>query len=101
MFSLVSWQTRSSSFPQPCTRAGSIQSRNQRFVRAVAAEIPEGVNVLDAGAGEGRFEALFAHTRYVGIDFAQGDPSWDYSKLGYLRPRSRDKIFRPSAHPDV
>src|SRR5712692_1057326 len=62
-------------------RLDPFEAEIQKFVRTVAAEIPAGVRVLDAGSGEGRFEALFAHTRYVGIDFAQGDPSWDYSKL--------------------
>jgi SAM-dependent methyltransferase len=51
------------------------------FVRAVAKEIPPGKRVLDAGAGEGRFKPLFTHTDYVGVDFAQGDVSWDYSRL--------------------
>jgi len=56
----------------------------ENFVRGVAAEIPTGKRVLDAGAGEGRFKKLFQHTEYVGIDFAQGDPSWDYSKLDVI-----------------
>src|SRR6516162_640782 len=56
----------------------------ENFVRGVAAEIPAGKRVLDAGAGEGRFKKLFQHTEYVGIDFAQGDPSWDYSKLDVI-----------------
>src|SRR5579883_1464818 len=54
------------------------------FVRGVAVEIPAGKRVLDAGAGEGRFKSLFAHTEYVGIDFAQGDPAWNYSKLDVI-----------------
>jgi SAM-dependent methyltransferase len=53
----------------------------QKFVRTVADDAPSGTRILDAGAGECRFKPLFAHTGYVGIDFAQGDPSWDYSKL--------------------
>jgi SAM-dependent methyltransferase len=51
------------------------------FVRAVATEIPSGSRVLDAGAGEGRFKRFFTHTEYVGVDFAQGDPNWNYSAL--------------------
>src|SRR5260370_21546139 len=65
------------------------ESAIQSFVRTVATEIPAGRRVLDVGAGEGRFKSLFAHTEYVGIDFAQGDPSLDYSKLdviGRLEP---------------
>jgi SAM-dependent methyltransferase len=56
----------------------------EAFVRAVAAEIPPGGSVLDAGAGEGRFKSLFGHTHYVGVDFARGDPSWNYSGLDVL-----------------
>lgn len=56
----------------------------EAFVRGVAAEIPQGKCVLDAGAGEGRFKSLFRHTQYVGMDFAQGDPSWNYSGLDVL-----------------
>ena len=52
----------------------------ETFVRGVAAEIPAGKRVLDAGAGEGRFKPFFAHTEYAGIDFGQGDPSWNYSR---------------------
>jgi SAM-dependent methyltransferase len=37
--------------------------------------------VLDAGAGECRFKPLFRHAQYVGVDFAQGDPAWDYSRV--------------------
>src|SRR5215470_6830411 len=62
-------------------RLDPFEAAIQHFVRSVAAETPPGLRVLDAGAGEGRFKLLFAHTEYVGIDFAQGDPSWDYSKL--------------------
>jgi len=56
----------------------------ETFVRSVAAEIPAGKRVLDAGAGECRFKDLFAHAEYVGIDFAQGDPSWNYSQLDVI-----------------
>jgi len=37
--------------------------------------------VLDAGAGEGRFYDEFAHTRYIAIDLAIGDETWDYTRL--------------------
>jgi SAM-dependent methyltransferase len=56
----------------------------ETFVRSVAAEIPAGRRVLDAGAGECRFKDLFAHAEYVGIDFAQGDPFWNYSQLDVI-----------------
>ncbi len=56
----------------------------EHFVAGVASEIPAGKWVVDAGAGEGRFKALLAHSNYIGIDFAEGDPSWDYSKLDVI-----------------
>ena len=62
-------------------RLDPFEASIETFVRGVAAEIPQGQRVLDAGAGEGRFKSVFAHTQYVSIDFAQGDPSWNYSGL--------------------
>ena len=40
--------------------------------------------VLDAGAGEGRFRSYFSHTHYTAVDFAAGDPSWDYGGLDVI-----------------
>ena len=54
------------------------------FVSTVAAEVPAGKRVLDAGAGECRFKSLFGHAEYVAIDFAQGDPAWNYSNLDVI-----------------
>jgi SAM-dependent methyltransferase len=54
------------------------------FVGEVASSTPPSAHVLDAGAGECRFKSTFAHARYIGVDFAQGDPSWDYSGLDAL-----------------
>ena len=51
------------------------------FVGQVAATVPAGARVLDAGAGEGRYRPEFAHTKYVGIDLAVGDGTWDYHDL--------------------
>jgi SAM-dependent methyltransferase len=56
----------------------------QKFVRQVAASVPPCARILDAGAGEGRFKCLFPNAFFVGIDFAQGDPSWDYSRLDVI-----------------
>jgi len=47
----------------------------------VAASVPAGARVLDAGAGEGRYRPEFAHTRYVGVDLAVGDVAWSYHDL--------------------
>jgi len=65
-------------------RLDPFEAAIEGFVRTVAAEIPAGKRVLDAGSGEGRFKSLFLHAEYVGIDSAQGDPSWDYSKVDVI-----------------
>jgi SAM-dependent methyltransferase len=52
-----------------------------RLLEATARKLPASSLVLDAGAGEGRFRDLFAHTTYLGVDLAVGDTSWDYSGL--------------------
>ena len=65
-------------------RLDPFEASIETFVSGVAAEIPRGKRVLDAGAGEGRFKSLFAHSEYVGIDFAHGDPSWNYSGLDVI-----------------
>lgn len=46
--------------------------------------IGEGALVLDAGAGEGQYKRFFSHARYVALDFAQGDITWDYSGLDVI-----------------
>jgi SAM-dependent methyltransferase len=51
------------------------------FVKQAAKLLAPGSRVLDAGAGQGRFKPEFLHTRYVGVDLAVGDPTWDYSNL--------------------
>lgn len=54
------------------------------FVRDVAERVAAGSLVLDAGAGDCPYRPLFAHCRYVALDFAQGEPTWDYSQLDVL-----------------
>jgi SAM-dependent methyltransferase len=44
-------------------------------------QLPSEALVLDAGAGEGRFAHYFRHTRYVPIDLAIGDHTWDYGSI--------------------
>jgi SAM-dependent methyltransferase len=50
-------------------------------VRDFAQSLPEQTRVLDAGAGEGQYAGYFARHRYVGVDLAVGDASWNYGKL--------------------
>ena len=52
-----------------------------RLLAETAQQLPASSRVLDAGAGEGRFRELFAHTKYVGVDLAVGDSTWNYSGL--------------------
>ena len=65
-------------------RLDPFEASIEGFVRGIAAEIEPGNHVLDAGAGECRFKTFFEHAEYVGVDFAQGDPSWDYSGLDVI-----------------
>jgi SAM-dependent methyltransferase len=53
-------------------------------VAALAAALPAGVRILDAGAGEGQYAHYFARQRYCGVDLAVGDAAWDYSRLNVL-----------------
>jgi SAM-dependent methyltransferase len=54
------------------------------FIAAAASEISPGSVVLDAGAGECRYAALFSHCTYISVDFAKGDPQWDYKHLSVV-----------------
>ncbi len=58
----------------------SIEDAVEKF----AAELPAGARLLDAGAGEGMYRRYFDRQRYVGVDLAIGDATWNYSKLEAL-----------------
>jgi len=60
-----------------------------RLLAQAAGELPVSARVLDAGAGEGRFRELFAHTNYVGVDLAVGDSMWNYSALDAINSLER------------
>ncbi|MFI5173953.1 MAG: methyltransferase domain-containing protein [Terriglobia bacterium] len=51
---------------------------------AFVTSLPEHSLVLDAGAGQCRYASVFARHRYVALDSAVGDASWDYSRLNVL-----------------
>jgi SAM-dependent methyltransferase len=53
-------------------------------VEAFAKALPEGVRMLDAGAGEGKYAHYFERQRYCGVDLAVGDATWDYGRLDVL-----------------
>ncbi len=48
---------------------------------AFAASLAPGARVLDAGAGERVHAKYFSRGRYVAVDLAVGDSTWDYGKL--------------------
>ncbi|MDD5544568.1 MAG: class I SAM-dependent methyltransferase [Acidobacteriia bacterium] len=57
-----------------------VSERLQAFSNA----LPTPSCVLDAGAGECRYASLFVRHRYISLDSAVGDGSWDYSRLNTL-----------------
>lgn len=56
----------------------------ERELHAFARSLPEGVRVLDAGAGESRHASLFSRQRYTAVDLAVGDAAWNYGRLDAL-----------------
>jgi SAM-dependent methyltransferase len=54
-----------------------IEDQLQKF----GASLPPGSRLLDGGAGECPFQPWFQGVRYVGIDNAVGDHTWDYTKI--------------------
>ncbi len=71
-------------------------------VRSFAASLPGGALVLDAGAGEGNYRGFFAAQRYLGLDLAVGDQTWDYSRLDVVGDLTalpfRDATFAASVN---
>ena len=62
-----------------------------------ATKLPAGSLVLDAGAGEARHASHFPHARYVAVDLAVGDYSWNYRNLDVIADLAllplRDSVF--------
>ncbi len=58
-----------------------VETQIDRELAAFVADLPPGGFVLDAAAGEARHRELFSHQRYVGVDLAVGDSSWNYGRL--------------------
>ena len=56
----------------------------EREVLLAASRTASGQVVLDAGAGEARHRQYFKEGTYLALDFAQGEPAWDYSNLDLL-----------------
>ncbi len=58
----------------------SIEDAVAKFARA----LPVNARVLDAGAGEGQHAGSFRNFRYIGVDLAVGDVTWNYGGLDSL-----------------
>lgn len=56
----------------------------RRFLERESQRLPPGALVLDAGAGRCQYRALFRRQRYVSVDFARGEETWDYRHLDVI-----------------
>lgn len=61
----------------------------ERFIRAAAASVPPGAHVLDAGAGDGRYRPLFAHTILHATDFLRVEKPYDLARLDFVSTLTR------------
>lgn len=61
-------------------RINPLEEAIRKFVLGAAVKGSQAI-IVDAGAGEVPFSGIFADHHYVAVDFARGDPSWDYSNL--------------------
>lgn len=59
----------------------SFEAMIEDAVNGLAASLPAGSRVLDAGAGEGQYSGYFRQHRYTGVDLGVGDTAWDYGAL--------------------
>jgi SAM-dependent methyltransferase len=53
-------------------------------VEHFANQLPAGIRMLDAGAGEGQYKHHFVRQRYCGVDLAVGDAAWNYGNIDVL-----------------
>ena len=56
---------------------GFNQLNRDRWVAEAARSLPEGTRVLDVGAGQARYRALFSHCEYLTQDFCQYEGTRD------------------------
>ena len=55
------------------------------FIKGIAALVPSGARVLDAGAGACPYRPLFSHCKYEAQDFAKyTGPNHKYGELDYV-----------------
>jgi SAM-dependent methyltransferase/uncharacterized protein YbaR (Trm112 family) len=55
-----------------------------RKVKEMVRMVPDGARVLDIGAGECKYEALFSHCRYVGTDLVFSSDKHDFSRIDVI-----------------
>ncbi len=60
------------------------ERRTTDAIESLAAALPDGARVLDAGAGECAHADYFKGKSYIGVDLACGDVLWDYTKLSAI-----------------
>jgi len=60
-----------------------------QFVKDVARALPPGAGLLDAGAGECTYKQFFSGVRYLSVDAAVGNPSWNYHNLDCISALDR------------
>ena len=51
------------------------------FVKKTALTLSPGILLLDAGAGECSYKGFFSGVRYLAVDAAVGNPTWNYHNL--------------------
>lgn len=51
------------------------------FLKKAADDSSPQTLILDAGAGECRYKSFFSKNKYISIDSAQGDVTWNYNNL--------------------
>ncbi len=56
----------------------------RKLVIQAAQEIPPGSRILDSGAGQCPYRRFFQGKKYVSIDFALGEKTWDYTHLDVI-----------------
>jgi SAM-dependent methyltransferase len=61
----------------------------EQAVRGFSAALPDGSRILDAGAGETQYKRFFSRHRYIAVDLAIGDASWNYSSIDALADLAR------------
>jgi SAM-dependent methyltransferase len=71
---------------------GFNQTNRDKWVAGIAKRLPPGTKVLDVGAGECRYRALFAHCEYRTQDFSLYEgtregalkDNWQYGQIDYV-----------------